>query len=134
MTHLDVTADLRIDVDGEPVHVRGHGDTLVVELPSVRAGRRRLAAEPASRDGLARADAALRDAGLTLDVRLRGVRLSRLGRGGHLGGLARLSKFHRAGQRTAEARGVLGPRPGLTLGLIAGAAGLVSLLFFARRR
>ena len=133
MKHLDVTADLQIDVDGEPVHVRGRGDTLVVELPSLRAGRRLLAAEPASRAGLARADAALRDAGLALDVHLRGVRFGRLGRGSRLGGLARLTKLHRAGQRNAEAMRVLGPRPGLTLGLLAGAAAVVSFLFFRSR-
>lgn len=91
--NLDIYADLSLDVDGEQIHIDGQGETVVVDLPRLRAGRKLLASSPFRRRlwrGLADADALLRRAGVTLDVRLRGRSLGRLGVDGRRGGIARL--------------------------------------------
>jgi hypothetical protein len=74
---LDVDADLTLTVDDATVRIRGYGDLIVVAAPSLSAVRT-----------LARTDAppldghlldALRDADVTLDVRVRGRSVARAG-------------------------------------------------------
>jgi hypothetical protein len=91
---LEVLADLRIAVDGEDVDVTANGDHVVVDLPSLRAGRRLLSAYPFSGARRPRATARVHDAlqiaGLTVEVRLQGETVARVGEGAKPGRLARL--------------------------------------------
>jgi hypothetical protein len=81
---LEILADLQLAVDGEPVDIQAHGDRIVVDLPSLRAGRRILQAEPLSGDRRAastrRIREALQVAGFTLEVRLQGDPIALVGR------------------------------------------------------
>jgi len=91
---LDVRADLQIAIDGETVDVQADGDHVVVDLPSLRAGRRILAADPISASRRPRATSRVHDAlqiaGLTVEVRLQGETVARVGRDATPGRLARL--------------------------------------------
>mgnify|MGYP006297253323 CR=1 FL=1 len=73
---LEVFADLHLDVEGEDISIQSNGDHIVMDLDSLRAGRRLLAAEPLSGDpglvAIRRIGEGLRGAGLTLEVRLDG--------------------------------------------------------------
>jgi hypothetical protein len=92
VTELDVDADLTVAVDGEGVAVRGYGDRVVVEAPSLAALRSVgdvLADLPAGGRGalsevLGRAD-------VTVDVRVRGLSVARLGPDVRAGPLSRLA-------------------------------------------
>ena len=78
---LEVLADLRLAVDGEDIDIRGTGDQIVVDLPSLRAGRRLLASGPFATDRArttGRVHEALRISGLTAEVRLRGDSIARI--------------------------------------------------------
>ena len=130
---LDIYADLSLDVDGEAIHIDGQGETVVVDLPRLRTGRKLLATSPFRRrlwQGLADADAYLRHIGVTLDVRVRGRRLGRLGVNGRRGGIARLL----LGSANREAAPPLRRRPWLVLGAIAGASALVGAWLMRRTR
>jgi hypothetical protein len=91
---LEVLADLQIAVDGENVDVQADGDLVVVDLPSLRAGRRILQAYPISRvkrpRATNRAHDALQIAGITVEVRLQGETIARIGEGARPGRLAQL--------------------------------------------
>lgn len=72
---LAVEADLDVTVEDHLVRVAGYGDLLVVDAPSfaaARALRRGADALPFSPDRVA-------DAGLPIDVRVRGVSVARIG-------------------------------------------------------
>jgi hypothetical protein len=84
---LDVDADLTLTVDGAAVSIRGYGDLVVVSAPSL-AALRTLARTGASHLGTERLDR-LRDADVTLDVRVRGRSVARLGAGVDPGPLSR---------------------------------------------
>ncbi|MDX1547632.1 MAG: hypothetical protein R3247_11625 [Rhodothermales bacterium] len=138
MTALDVHADLVVEIDGVPVRIEGQGDAVVVDVPGVRTGRRLMAVALPGGDHaawLARADAALRDAGLRLDVRVAGVRLGRLGRGAQPGSMRRLLALHQAAQRSsASVPARVRRSPGRSLlAAFAGGAALGALVAFLRR-
>lgn len=91
---LEVLADLQIAVDGENVDVQADGDRIVVDLPSLRAGRRLLSAYPISPTERPRATDRVHDAlqiaGITMEVRLQGETVARIGDGARPGRLAQL--------------------------------------------
>ena len=91
---LEVLADLQVAIDGEAIDVQANGDRVVVDLPSLRAGRRILAAYPFSSAKRPRStdrlDDALQIAGLTVEVRLQGETVARIGEEAQPGQLARL--------------------------------------------
>lgn len=91
---LEVLADLRLAVDGEDINIQADGNRIVVDLPSLRAGRRLLAAQPFSGDRRSRSTEQLHDAlqiaGLTAEVRLQGDVIARIGAGARPGRLGRL--------------------------------------------
>ena len=92
---LEILADLQLTVDGESIDVRADGRHVVVNLPSLRAGRRLLDAEPLSRDGRGprRVQEALQVAGITLEVQLEGAPIAVIGAGASPGRLARALKL-----------------------------------------
>lgn len=80
MTAVDVDADLTLALDGSTVTVRGFGDLVVVEAPSLSTLRRLAGAgpdlPPPQRDALS---ALVDRADVTLDVRVRGWSVARVG-------------------------------------------------------
>jgi len=80
---LDVLADLTLAVDGEDIRIQGDGELVVVDLPTLRAGRRLLQSGPWS--GAVRQkrtqqfNTALTTAGITVDVRYQGDTIARVG-------------------------------------------------------
>ncbi|MFB6108085.1 MAG: hypothetical protein ABEJ82_04480 [Haloplanus sp.] len=81
---LSVDADCTLTVDGTPVSVRGYGDLLVVDAPTLGAIR--------SLGGGTRAsvvDAVCRRSDLTVDCRVRGRSVARVGAGVESGPLSR---------------------------------------------
>jgi len=93
---LEVLADLRLAVDGEDIDIRGTGDHVVVDLPSLRAGRRLLSSGPFGTDRArttGRIHEALDMSGITVEVRLRGDTIARIGAGAKPGPLGRLLKL-----------------------------------------
>ena len=85
---LDVDADLTLAVDDETVSIRGYGDLVVVSAPSLSVLRTLLRGGPPvpARPHLL---AVLRDADVTLDVRVRGRSVARAGSGHDPGPLSR---------------------------------------------
>jgi len=126
---LEVLADLQLAVDGEDIDIRGTGDRIVVDLSSLRAGRRLLASGPFASDQRARIAGRIHEAlgiaGLTVEVRLRGDPIARLGaeaRPGVVGRLLNLDGIELRPTRPLQA--ALRRRPVLTaavvIGLLAG--------------
>ncbi len=91
---LEVLADLQIAIDGEDVDVQADGRRIVVDLSSLEAGRRLLSGYPLSNGSHAeptdRLHDALQIAGLTVEVRLQGDLLARMGKGAQPGRLGRI--------------------------------------------
>lgn len=79
---LDVFADLTLTVDDAPVSIRGYGDLVVVDAPSLAAVRALEAGTGAPLERLLTAD-------VTLDVRVRGRSVARATPGGRAGPLGR---------------------------------------------
>lgn len=77
---LDIQADLTLTVNGEPVAIKGEGRRVVVALPSVQAGRA-LFRWPGARENVPQVSEMLRDADVTMDVRMRGESVATLGAG-----------------------------------------------------
>jgi hypothetical protein len=84
---LDVDADLTLTVDGAAVSIQGYGDLVVVSAPSLSV-LRTLARTGAPPLGVHLLDH-LRDADVTLDVRVRGRSVARMGPGVDPGPLSR---------------------------------------------
>lgn len=127
---LEVLADLQVAVDGEDVTVQADGDLVVVDLPSLRAGRRILDAYPLSPERRPRATDRLHDAlqiaGLTVEVRLQGETVARIGEGAEPGRLARIFNFGAVEVRPASSlRATARQRPVATAVVV---GGLVLLL------
>lgn len=121
---LEVLADLRLAVDGEDIEIRGTGDHVVVDLPSLRAGRRLLSSGPFASDRAqrtARVHDALRMSGLTAEVRLRGDLIARLGAGARPGELGRVLNLDGVEIRpTRPVRAAVRRRPLVTAAVILG--------------
>jgi len=124
---LEIFADLELAVDGEPIDVQADGRRIVVDLPSLRAGRRLLDAEPLSRNrrwGTGRVQEMLQVAGLTVDVRLEGDTIAVIGAEATPGGLARTLQLDGVELRPASAfRHAARRRPVVTV-LVAGGLAL----------
>jgi len=136
---LDIVADLTLALDGEEIAVRGHGNRLVVDLPSLGAGWALFRTGPFSqvqrRAGLTRMNTALRDAGLTIDVRLLDETVARIGAQARPNAAARLLNLGAVEVRPTRSMGAAVRRwPGWTFGVVATLAALVSFVLFWRSR
>lgn len=86
---LSVEADLTATVDGQEVEIDGYGDRVVVSFPTFAAARR-------AREGLETLPVpfdsfeAAAEAGVDVDVRVRGASVARLGPGVRAGPISRL--------------------------------------------
>lgn len=137
---LDVVADLSIAVDGEDVHIRGDGRTIVVEAERLGALRRLLRSLPARRRNpgrLGRLHAALEVADLTVEVRAAGDLIARMGADADVSAMSRLLRLGDVEIRaTRPALAAVRRRPGWALALGAagfmGGAALLYLLFGRR--
>lgn len=134
---LNVLADLSLAIDDEDIAIRGEGDRIVVDLPSLSAGRALLQAGPFSqverRSGLAQANTVLREVGLTIDLRYAGEIVARVGTEARPNAVARLLNLGDVEVRpTQSLRAAVRRRPGLVLGLAAAIAALVSFILFWR--
>jgi hypothetical protein len=85
---LDVEADLTLAVDDAEVSVQGYGDLVVVATPSLAALRRLARTGDPVVDDLHLREY-LRDADVTLDIRVRGRSVARAGSGIDPGPLSR---------------------------------------------
>jgi hypothetical protein len=126
---LDVLADLRLAVDGEQIDIRGTGDHIVVDLSSLQAGRRLLRSGPFASDRIqttAGIQESLRSMGLTVEVRLRGDLVARLGEGARPGAIGRFVRLDGVEVRpTRSLRIALRRHPLLTTTVVLGLLGLV---------
>lgn len=136
---LHVLADLSLALDDEDIAIRGDGDRIVVDLPSLAAGRKLLQAGPFSpsqrRSGLAKVNTVLRETGLTIEFHYAGEAIARLGTEARPGAIAQALNLGDVEVRPAQSlRAAARRRPALTLGLAAALAALLSFLFFWRSR
>lgn len=126
---LEVLADLQLAVDGEEIDIRGTGDHIVVDLPSLRAGRRLLTSGPfATQRGRTseRLHEALELSGLSAEVRLRGDPIAQIGAGARPGALGRLLGLEGVEVRPARPlRAALRRRPVLTAVILLGLLALI---------
>lgn len=86
---LSVEADLTLTVPAGDVRIRGYGDLLVVEAPSLAAARDLF--EGTATLPLDRLTGGIEDAAVDVDVRVRGRSVARLGPGVEAGPLSRLA-------------------------------------------
>ena len=133
---LEVLADLQLAVDGEEISIRGDGDRLVVDLPSLRAGRRLLRSGPfaleTDPDPMTQLQDVLEGTGLSVEVRLQGDPVARMGPGINPGLLSRALNLGPVEVRpTGPLLRAMQRRPILTVAVI---AGLVVLLGWIVRR
>ncbi len=133
---LEVLADLQLAVDGEEISIRGEGDRLVVDLPSLRAGRRLVRSGPfaleTDPDPMTRLHDVLEGTGLSVEVRLQGDPVARAGAGAEPGLLSRALNLGPVELRPAQSvRRVVRRRPILAAAVI---VGLVVLLGWIVRR
>lgn len=137
-TPLEVYSDLQLAVDGDTIDVQAQGDEIIVDLPTLRSGRRLLAPDLFSgrtRSKRARRlHDALQNAGLTLDVRLAGDSIARIGRGARPGRLGTLLNLEGVELHpTRSLRSVARRRPilsGVVGGVLAVALGWLLLRAF----
>lgn len=141
MAHpLDVFADLQLAIDGEDVDLKASGDQVVVDLPSLRAGRRLLAGQSLLGGqfpgGTAQLQDALQGAGLTAEVRLRGDPVARVGKGARPGRLGRLLRLDGIEVKPARTLRAAVRERSLTSALVIGGLTLLfgGLLLWAWRR
>lgn len=126
---LEVLADLRLAVDGEDIEIRGTGNHVVVDLPSLRAGRRLLTSGPFATDRAqttGRIHEVLDLSDITVEVRLRGDSIARLGAGARPGAFGRALSLDGVEVRpTPPVRAAVRRRPLVTAGVILGLLVLV---------
>lgn len=130
---LEILADLQVAVDGENINVRGDGDRVVVDLPTLQAGRRLFTTGPFATGDRARTTGrvndALRIAGLTVDVCVRGDLVARLGARAQPSAVARLLNLGDVEVRPTTALvSTVRQRPLATLAAVVGLAALVGWL------
>ncbi|MFP4229209.1 MAG: hypothetical protein ACLFTE_10325 [Salinivenus sp.] len=133
---IEVLADLQLAVDGEDISIQGDGDQIVVDLPSLRAGRRLVNSGPFAlgrrSDQMDRLHQALDVSGIGVVVRLRGESIARLGKGAEPGLLSRVLDLGAVEVRPARPLlQALRERPLLAAAVL---AGLVVLLGWLIRR
>ncbi|WP_254543415.1 hypothetical protein [Halomarina pelagica] len=95
---VDVTADLTLTIDGQPIAVESYTDTVLVDLPSIGAAR------AVARSGLRRADRLdrlLHDLDVTVVFRIDGTPVARMGAAARPGPVARIAPIE------PDARGIL---------------------------
>jgi hypothetical protein len=126
---LEVLADLRLAVDGENINIQADGERIVVDLPSLRAGRRLLAAQPLSGSRRPQSTEQLHDAleiaGLTAEVRLQGDVIARIGAGAQPGRLGQLLRMGGIELRAAPSLRAAARRRPLTTALVVGGLAFV---------
>ena len=80
---LNVSADLQLTIDGEPLSISGSGDRLVVHVPRLRTARRLLTTGPLAvgntGQNAERMAEALRLTGITVEVCVQGDTVARIG-------------------------------------------------------
>lgn len=122
---LEVVADLQLAVDGEPISVEANGKRIIVNLASLEAGRRVLESYPLSGNRRLtptdRLQEVLKIGGFTLDVRLQGETVARIGSGARPGRLSRILNLKGIEVRpTPSLRAVARERPVTTALVIGG--------------
>jgi len=132
---LSVLADLTLAIDEEDIAIRGEGDRVIVDLPSLKAGRALFQAGPFSQDGrragLATMNVFLRETDLTIDVQYAGETVVRLGAEAKPNAVARLLNLGDVEVRPVKSvRAAFRRRPGLLLGVLAAAAALAAYVYF----
>lgn len=132
---LSVLADLSLALDGEDVAIRGEGDRVIIDLPSLQAGRALFQAGPFSsegrRAGLATLNVFLRETDLTVDVQYAGETVVRLGAQAQPNAVARLLNLGEIEVRPAKSvRAAFRRRPALLVGVLAAAAALAAFVYF----
>lgn len=134
---LEVLADLQVVVDGEDIDVRGDGDRIIVDLSSLRAGQRVLASAPFAQSdrSTSRLNEALQIAGITVDVRVNGEPVARLGADATPNAIARLLNLGEVEVRPGRAaRVIVRERPVVALTALAGIVALIAWLIARLRR
>ena len=136
---LEVLADLTLAIDGEDLQIRGDGDVLVVDVPSVRAARRLMSSGPWSAEvrqkRVDQFNEALRMAGITINVRYKSEVVARLGAEAQPNAGSRLFRFtgvevHPVKAVRAQARA----NPLATLAVIGGTTALIAFLISRFRK
>jgi len=129
---LEVLADLQLAVDGEHIDIRGTGDHIVVDLPSVRAGRRLLHSGPFATPQVHathQLHEALQEVDLSAEVRLKGDPVARIGAGGQPGMLGWMLGIEGVEVRLARPfRAAVRRRPILAAAVILGLLALIGWL------
>jgi len=125
---LEVLADLQLAVDGEDIDIRGTGDHIVVDLPSLRAGRCLLTSGPFATDrarATGRVHEILHLSGLSVEVRLQGDAIARIGAGAQPGVLGRVLNLNGVELRpTRPLRAAIRRRPLVTTAVVVGLLGV----------
>ena len=91
---LDVDGQLSLEVGSATIRIEAQGDTLVIELPSLEAGREILKHLPKggdTRTGLRRTHEGLVAVGLSLRIQIASKTIARLGVGARAGFASRLA-------------------------------------------
>ena len=132
---LEVLADLQLAVDGEEIDIRGDGDRIVVDLPTLAAGRRLLSHGPLAmgdrEEQMQRVNEALGIAGLTVDVRLDGDVIARGGAQAKPNAVSRLLRLGDVEVRPSKTLTVAARRrPLVAVGVLAALSALLAWLFF----
>lgn len=136
---LEVLADLTLAIEGEDLQIRGDGDVLVVDVPSVRAARRLLSSGPWSADVRKKRtdqfNEALRMMGITIDVHYKGEVVARLGSGAQPNAVSRLLKFTGIEVHPVKAvRAQAKANPLATFAIIGGTTALITFLISRFRK
>jgi hypothetical protein len=122
---LEVVADLQLAVDGEPISIEANGKRIIVDLASLEAGRRVLDSYPFSggwgRQPMDRLREVLDIGGFTVEVRLRGEMIARMGKGARPGRISRVFNLEDMEVRlTPSLRAVARERPVATVVVVGG--------------
>jgi len=120
---LEVVADLQLAIDGEPISIEANGKRIIVDLASLEAGRRVLDSYPFSggRQPMDRLREVLDIGGFTVEVRLRGEMIARMGKGARPGRISRVFSLEDMEVRlTPSLRAVARERPVATVVVVGG--------------
>jgi hypothetical protein len=133
---LSVLADLDLSIDGEDFTLYGDGERLVMNAPRLRSLRRLLTTGPLAmsnaEQNAERFAEALELAGLTLEVRVQGDTVARIGKDATPNALGQLLNVGPVEARPAQTLRSVARRHPVATGL--GGAALLALLAFLLRR